>query len=262
MILDLFRLDGKVAIVTGGGRGIGAAAALALAECGADVAIAARTKGDLDEVIRRVAASGGHAEGVVADLTDLDAAQAFVTFARQEFGRLDVVVNNVGGAIPLPFLDTTPAYLEEAFHFNVSIAHAINLAAVPMMLENNGGSIINITSVMGRISGRGYSGYGTVKAALAHYTRLIAKDLAPRIRVNAIAAGSTATSALDIVTSTPELKSMMEDLTPLHRIADPEEIAAGVVYLASPAGAFLTGKVLEIDGGTDVPSLDFALPDL
>ena len=88
---------------------------------------------------------------------------------------------------------------------------------------------------------------------------LIAKDLAPRIRVNAIAAGSTATSALEIVTTTPELKSMMEDLTPLHRIADPEEIAAGVIYLASPAGAFLAGKVLEIDGGTDIPSLDFGL---
>ena len=115
---------------------------------------------------------------------------------------------------------------------------------------------------MGRIAGRGYAAYGTTKAALAHYTRLISKDLAPRIRVNAIAAGSTATSALEIVTSTPELKKMMEDLTPLHRIADPEEIAAGVVYLASPAGAFLTGKVLEIDGGTEIPSLDFGLPDL
>jgi 7-alpha-hydroxysteroid dehydrogenase len=182
--------------------------------------------------------------------------------AQREFGRLDVVVNNIGGAIPLPFLDTTPEYLEEAFHFNVSTAHALNLEAVPLMLAHDGGSIINISSVMGRVAGRGYSAYGTTKAAMSHYTRLISKDLAPRIRVNAIAAGSTATSALEIVTSTPELKSMMEDLTPLHRIADPEEIAAGVLYLASPAGAFLTGKVLEIDGGTDIPSLDFALPDL
>ena len=173
-----------------------------------------------------------------------------------------MVVNNVGGAIPLPFFDTSPEYLEEAFHFNVTTAHALNLVAVPLMLENGGGSIVNISSVMGRVAGRGYSAYGATKAALAHYTRLVSKDLAPRIRVNAIAAGSTATSALEIVTSTPELKSMMEGLTPLHRIADPEEIAAGVLYLASDAGAFLTGKVLEIDGGTDIPSLDFALPDL
>jgi 7-alpha-hydroxysteroid dehydrogenase len=262
MILDLFRLDGKVAIITGGGRGIGAASAMALAECGADVVIASRTQSDLDQVSASVEASGRRCVSVAGDLADLDLIRSLVTLAQKEFGRVDVVVNNLGGAIPLPFFDTTPEYLEEAFHFNVTTAHALNLAAVPVMLEHDGGSIINITSVMGRVSGRGYGAYGTAKAALAHYTRLISKDLAPRIRVNAIAAGSTATSALEIVTTTPELKSMMEDLTPLHRIADPEEIAAGVLYLASPAGAFMTGKVLEIDGGTDVPSLDFGLPDL
>jgi 7-alpha-hydroxysteroid dehydrogenase len=262
MILDLFRLDGQVAIVTGAGRGIGAASAVALAECGADVVIASRTQADLDRVVAQVESAGRRAHATAADLSDLDALRALVEAAREQFGRLDVVVNNIGGAIPLPFFDTTPEYLEEAFHFNVTTAHALNLAAVPLMLEGGGGSIVNISSVMGHVAGRGYSPYGTVKAALSHYTRLISKDLAPRIRVNAIAAGSTATSALEIVTTTPELKSMMEDLTPLHRIAEPEEIAAGVVYLASRAGAFLTGKVLEIDGGTDIPTLDFALPDL
>jgi 7-alpha-hydroxysteroid dehydrogenase len=262
MILDLFRLDGKVAILTGAGRGIGAASAIALAECGANVVIASRTQADLDEVAAKVAKTGQRAVIVAGDLADLDVMRSLVTRAREEFGRLDVVVNNVGGAIPLPFFDTSPEYLEEAFHFNVTTAHALNLVAVPLMLENGGGSIVNISSVMGRVAGRGYSAYGATKAALSHYTRLVSKDLAPRIRVNAIAAGSTATSALEIVTSTPELKSMMEGLTPLHRIADPEEIAAGVLYLASDAGAFLTGKVLEIDGGTDIPSLDFALPDL
>ena len=262
MILDLFSLECKVAVLTGAGRGIGAASALALAECGANVVIASRTQSDLDEVAAKVARTGQRAVTVAGDLADLDVLRSLVTRANEEFGRLDVVVNNLGGAIPLPFLDTSPEYLEEAFHFNVTTAHALNLAAVPLMLENGGGSIVNISSVMGRVAGRGYSAYGATKAALSHYTRLVSKDLAPRIRVNAIAAGSTATSALEIVTSTPELKSMMEDLTPLHRIADPEEIAAGVLYLASPAGAFLTGKVLEIDGGTDIPSLDFGLADL
>ena len=262
MITDLFRLDDQVAIVTGAGRGIGAASAVALAECGAHVVIASRTASDLDDVAARVAATGRRAVTVVGDLVNLDVVRSLAATAQHEFGRVDVVVNNVGGTIPLPFLDTTPEYLEEAFHFNVTTAHALNLAAEPLMLAHGGGAIVNVTSVMGRIAGRGYAAYGATKAALAHYTRLAAKDLAPRIRVNAIAAGSTATSALDIVTSTPELKAMMEALTPLHRIAAPEEIAAGVVYLASPAGAFLTGKVLEIDGGTDVPSLDFNLPDL
>jgi 7-alpha-hydroxysteroid dehydrogenase len=262
VILDLFRLDDRVAIITGAGRGIGAASALALAECGADVLIASRTQSDLDDVASRVAGTGRRAVTVVADLSDLDAVRGLAEVAQREFGRVDVVVNNVGGAIPLPFLDTTTDYFEEAFRFNVSTAHALNLAAVPLMLTHGGGSIINVSSVMGRVAGRGYAAYGASKAALSHYTRLISKDLAPKIRVNAIAAGSTATSALEIVTSTPELKSMMEDLTPLHRIADPEEIAAAVLYLASPAGAFLTGKVLEVDGGTDIPSLDFSLPDL
>ncbi len=262
MILDLFSMTDKVAVVTGAGRGIGAASARALAECGADVVIASRTQSDLDGVAEAVEAVGRRAVTVSADLMDLVAVRGLADVARAEFGRLDVVVNNVGGTIPLPFLDTTPEYLEEAFHFNVATAHALNLAAVPLMLEHGGGSIINVSSVMGRVAGRGYSAYGATKAALSHYTRLISKDLAPRIRVNAIAAGSTATSALEIVTSSPELTAMIEDLTPLHRIADPVEIAAAVLYLASPAGAFLTGKVLEVDGGTDIPALDFGLPDL
>jgi 7-alpha-hydroxysteroid dehydrogenase len=164
MILDLFRLDDKVAIVTGGGRGIGAASALALAECGADVVIASRTQSDLDHVAEQVAHTGRRAVSVAGDLADLDFVRSLVSLAQEEFGRLDVVVNNVGGAIPLPFFDTTPEYLEEAFHFNVTTAHALNLAAVPLILEQGGGSIVNISSVMGRVSGRGYAAYGTAKA--------------------------------------------------------------------------------------------------
>lgn len=189
MILDLFRLDAKVAVVTGAGRGIGAASAVALAECGADVVLAARTESDLDHVAAQVAATGRRAVTVAADLSNLEECRHLAEVARREFARLDVVVNNVGGAIPLPFLDTTPEYLEEAFHFNVATAHALNLAAVPLMLEHGGGSIVNVSSVMGRVAGRGYAAYGAAKAALSHYTRLVSKDLAPRIRVNAIAAG-------------------------------------------------------------------------
>jgi 7-alpha-hydroxysteroid dehydrogenase len=199
---------------------------------------------------------------IACDLADLEAIANLAVVATKEFGRIDVVVNNVGGAIPLPFMLTTPEYMEEAFHFNVATAHALNLAAVPAMLEHGGGAIVNISSVMGRVTGRGYAAYGAAKAAMAHYTRLSAKDLGPRIRVNAIAAGSIATSALEIVTTTPELKEMMESLTLLGRIGEVEDIAAGVVYLASPAGGYITGTVLEIDGGTDVATLDFQLPNL
>ncbi len=262
MILDRFAMTGKVAVVTGAGRGIGAACAIGLAEAGADVVIAARTADQLEEVAGRVDAAGRRAVIVPADLSDLEAVASLVEQARREFGRLDLVVNNVGGAMPRPFMDTSPGRLEQAFHFNVSTAHALLRPAVPVMLEGDGGSVVNISSAMGRLSGRGYLAYGTAKGALAHYTRLAAADLAPRIRVNAIAVGSVATSALDIVMQTDELRHALEAGTPLGRIGDPEDIAAAVVYLASEAGSYVTGKILEVDGGIEAPNLDMGLPDL
>ncbi len=262
MILDRFRMDDNVAIVTGAGRGIGASTAVSLAEAGADVLISARTLDQLGEVAERIEAVGRRAVVVPADLSDLDAVAALVDHAREAFGRLDLVVNNVGGAMPRPFMDTSPGRLEQAFHFNVSTAHALLRPAVPLMLEGGGGSVVNISSAMGRLAGRGYLAYGTAKGALAHYTRLAASDLSPRIRVNAIAVGSVATSALDIVMQTEELREALEAGTPLGRIGDPEDIAAAVVYLASQAGSYITGKVLEVDGGIEAPNLDMGLPDV
>jgi 7-alpha-hydroxysteroid dehydrogenase len=262
VILDRFAMTDKVAVVTGAGRGIGASCALSLAEAGADVVIAARSADQLGDVADRVTAAGRRAVAVPADLSDLDAVSGLVDRARHEFGRLDLVVNNVGGAMPRPFMDTSPGRLEQAFHFNVSTAHALLRSAVPLMLESGGGSAVNISSAMGRLSGRGYVAYGTAKGALVHYTRLAAADLSPRIRVNAIAVGSVATSALDIVMQTDELRLALEGATPLGRIGDPEDIAAAVVYLASDAGSYVTGKVLEVDGGIEAPNLDLGLPDL
>ncbi|KAA9152923.1 SDR family oxidoreductase [Amycolatopsis acidicola] len=262
MILDRFRVDGKVAVVTGSGRGIGAAAAVALAEAGADVVLSSRTEEDLAKVAARIAETGRRAHVVPADLSDAAAVAALATAAVDTFGRLDIVVNNVGGTLPRPLLESTPEFLEEAFRFNVSSAHALTTAAAPAMLESGSGAVVNISSNMGRIAGRGFAAYGTAKAALAHYTRLAAVDLAPKIRVNAIAVGSVATSALDIVVANPEIKAKMEAATPLHRIGEPEDIAATVVFLASSAGAYFTGKVLEADGGLQIPNLELGLPDL
>jgi len=262
VILDRFQMTDKVAIITGAGRGIGAATAIGLAQAGADVVISARTEAQLDAVARQVEDAGRRAVAVPADLSDLDAVAGLVDQARDAFGRRDLVVNNVGGAMPRPFLDTSPGRMEQAFHFNVATAHALLRPAVPLLVEDGGGSVVNISSAMGRISGRGYLAYGTAKGALAHYTRLAAADLAPRIRVNAIAVGSVATSALDIVMSSDELRTAVEDGTPLKRVGQPEDIAAAVVYLASDAGSYVTGKVLEVDGGIEGPNLDMGLPDV
>jgi 7-alpha-hydroxysteroid dehydrogenase len=272
MILDRFRVTDRVAIVTGAGRGIGAATAVALAEAGADVVISARTGDQLAEVARQIEAAGRRALVVPADLSDLDAAAGLAAAAADAFGRLDIVVNNVGGAMPRAFLATRPRHLMAAFEFNVAIAHSLTQAAVPHLLAagtgpagqpaGRPGAVVNISSVIGRVAGRGYLAYGTAKAALAHYTRLAAADLAPRIRVNAIAVGSVATSALDIVLTNDELLAQLEQATLLGRIADPVDIAAAVVFLASPAAGYLTGKILEVDGGLDRPSLDLGLPDL
>ena len=267
MILDRFLITDRVAVVTGAGRGIGAATAVALAQAGGDVVISARTEDELVKVAREVEAAGRRAVVVAADLSDLDAAAGLAQAAMDAFGRLDIVVNNVGGAMPRPFLATKPRHLTDAFSFNVAIAHSLTRAAVPHLVasaEAGGatGAGINISSVIGRVSGRGYLAYGTAKAALAHYTRLAAADLAPRIRVNAIAVGSVATSALDIVLTDDNLRGQMEQATPLRKIGDPEDIAAAALYLASPAAGYVTGTILEVDGGLERPNLDFGIPDV
>ncbi|MGE5696618.1 MAG: SDR family oxidoreductase [Candidatus Sericytochromatia bacterium] len=263
MILDRFRLDGQVAVVTGAGRGLGAAIALAFAEVGADVLVSSRTKNELEDVAGQVRTLGRRAHVVVADLADTDATAALAQTAVDEFGRLDVVVNNVGGTMPNLLLNTTTKDLKSAFTFNVATAHALTIAAAPLMLQHSGGgNIINITSTMGRLAGRGFAAYGTAKAALAHYTRLAALDLCPRIRVNAIAPGSIRTSALEVVAGNDEMRTQLEKATPMRRLGDPADIAAAAVYLASPAGAFLTGKTLEVDGGLIMPNLELPIPDL
>ena len=264
-ILDRFAVTDQVAIVTGAGRGLGAATAVALAEAGADVVISARTEKQLDAVAEQVRATGRRAVVVPADLSDLDAVAGLAQSAYDEFGRIDTVVNNVGGTFPNEFLKTDVGFLEEAFSFNVSTAHALSVAAVPLMLkggEDGQKSIVNISSMMGRTADRGFLAYGTAKAALAHWTRLAAQDLAPRIRVNGIYVGSIMTSALEYVAGQPEMMNQLETKTPLGRVGEPEDIAAAVVYLASRAGQYVTGKLLEVDGGIQQPTLDLGLPDV
>jgi 7-alpha-hydroxysteroid dehydrogenase len=263
-ILDRFAITDQVAVVTGAGRGLGAATAIALAEAGADVLISARTERQLERVAEQVRATGRRCLVVPADLSDLAAVAGLAQAAYDGLGRLDTIVNNVGGTFPNEFLKTSNEFLNEAFSFNVTTAHALTRAAVPLMLKDDDGqkSVVTISSMMGRTADRGFIAYGTAKAALAHWTKMAAQDLAPRIRVNGIYVGSIMTSALEYVAGQPELMSQLETKTPLGRVGEPEDIAAGVLYLASRAGQYVTGKLIEIDGGIQQPTLDLGFPDV
>lgn len=262
MILDRFRLSDRVAIVTAAGKGIGAATAVALAEAGADVVIAARTAADLETVSARVTRAGRRAEAVTLDLSDPDATATLAEVASESFGRLDIVVNNLGGWMPRAILDVSYGHLERAFRFNVSTAHGLIRSAVPVMLANDGGSIVNISSLTASVAARGMIAYATAKSALSHYTRVAAAELGPRIRVNAIEVGTIATAAIDVVIQDDVMRTHVEGTTALRRIGEPEEIASAVVFLASPAGGYVTGTILKVDGGAKGMQLDLGLPDL
>ena len=249
-IATRFRLDGKTALVTGAGRGIGRAIALALAAAGADVAVAARTRGDLDSLALEIRSHGRRALVLAGDVGRAADLESLVPRCTEELGRLDVLVNNAGGAGPNDPLRTTPEQFLQALEWNVLPAFALTRLAVPAMRATGGGSVVNITSAAARYAQRSFSSYGTAKAALTQLTRLLAQDFAPHIRVNAIAPGPVVTEALGKYL-TPEVREAMEKRTPLARLGTVEDIAAAALYLATPASSWMTGKTLELDGGAE-----------
>jgi 7-alpha-hydroxysteroid dehydrogenase len=199
---------------------------------------------------------------VPLDVSELENLDRLVDATVSELGGIDIVVNNAGGTMPAALADTSVRAFEGAFHFNVTTAFALSKAALPHLLESGHGAIVNISSAMGRLRDRGFIAYATAKAALEHMTRLMAADVAPKVRVNAIAVGSTATSALEIVLTDDNLRNEMIAKTPLRRLGEVDDIAIGALYLASDASSYVTGKVLAIDGGIEAPNLDLGLPDL
>jgi 7-alpha-hydroxysteroid dehydrogenase len=261
MVLDRFRVTDKVAIVTGAGRGIGAGAALALAEAGAHVVCAARTREEIDAVAEQVRRFGRRALAITCDCNVREEIERVAAQCVAEFGRVDILVNNAGGWPPTAALQTGEDMFEQAFHFNVTSAFVMTRLAVPHMLRGGGGAVVNISSAAGRFPLPGFVAYGTAKAAMSFMTRVLAHEFAPRVRVNAIAVGAVETSALAPFLD-QELRAKMEALTPMRRIGTVEDIAAGVLYLASPAAGWVTGKVFEIDGGTETSNWPFPPPEL
>lgn len=259
MILDLFKVTDKVAIVTGAGRGVGQGIAVALAEVGADVVCAARSVDQIEATAEMVRGRGRRALAVPTDVTDRAQLEALVEATMAEFGRIDIVVNNAGGWPPQPLFRTSERAFEGAFRFNVTSAFLLTRFAVPKMIESAGGGvIINISSRAASMVQQGFTSYGTSKAALSFMTREMAPELAPKVRVNAIELGGVETDALASVLTDEGVRRQLEANTPMRRVGQVEDIAACAVYLASPASSWVTGKVFEVDGGVEHPA--FTIP--
>ncbi len=262
MILDRFRLDGKIAVVTGSGKGIGAGTARALAEAGADVVCAARTPADIEHVADDVRALGRRALAVPTDVTEADQRAHLITRAVDEFGRIDVLVNNAGGWNPRPFMETSEKALEAAFRFNVTSAFSLTKLAVPHLAAHGSGSVVNISSRAASMVQPCFTAYAAAKAALSMMSRAMAPELAPKVRVNAIEVGGVETDALANVLTDASVREQLESNTPMRRVGRTDDIAACIVYLASDAAAWVTGKIFEIDGGVEAPAFTVPFPPL
>ena len=254
-IMDRFRLDGEVAVVTGAGKGIGRAIAIALAEAGADVAVASRTQTDLDSVAAEITALGRRALPLATDATDAAALERLAEQTIAKLGKLTVWVNNAGG-IP----DGTPRYLTRTPEENFDEQIALNLKAVWMgssvasrHMAEAGGAIVNISSRSAYGPQVKNGPYGAAKAAVNSLTSTLAVEVAPKIRVNAVAPGPVPTENFDdcMGTDTPEKREKLLGMIgiPMGRYGEPEDIAAAVVFMASPAASWVTGQCLYVTGG-------------
>ena len=250
----IFSLDGKVAFVTGGGRGIGRAIALGLASHGADVAVMGRSMPQLLETCNAVRALRRRALLVAGDLSRLEDIERSVHGVVSEFGRIDVLVNNASLAGRLaPSVEYGAEEFDKIIQVNLRGTFFLTTLVAREMMNRSGGSVINITSALVRTAAPYASVYIASKGAVEALTRTWAVEWARHgIRVNAVAPGYTRTSMIEEVFSRGRWASYIKDRTPLGRVADPEEIVGAVVYLASDASSFLTGQVICVDGGWSI----------
>ena len=246
--IEKFQLVGEVAIVTGGGAGIGRAVCETFAEAGAAVVVSDRSRDSADTVAAAITARGGTAIAVPCDVTNGEELDALVTSAVDRFGKLTILVNNAGGGGPKPF-EMPMADFERAFRLNVFSGFRLAQLAASHMQRAGGGAILNVSSMAGENRNHHMASYGSSKAAVNHLTRNVAFDLGPKgIRVNAIAPGAIRTAALEGVL-TPAIEAAMLKKTPLGRLGEASDIALAALFLCSPAASWISGQVLTVSGG-------------
>ena len=249
MILDRFSLSGKVAVVTGSGRGIGRGIALAFAEAGADVVCTARTASQIEATAAEIRVLGRKALAIPCDVTDGQQVESMVARTIQEFGRIDVLVNNAGAGTFRKAMKLSERAFEFNLRQNLLSTFLCSKAVARVMLEQKTGSIVNISSRQSQIPSVGQIAYGAAKAGINSLTRTLAWELAPHIRVNAILPGAVIVPS-NAATLEP-VQRQIEEATPRGRVGKPEDIALAAIYLASSASDWVTGKLLEVDGGIE-----------
>jgi NAD(P)-dependent dehydrogenase (short-subunit alcohol dehydrogenase family) len=256
MELSQFSLDGKVALVTGGSRGIGEATALGFAKAGADVAVASRKLPDLERVANAVRDIGRRSLAVEVHAGRMDQLTGAVERVVDEFGTIDILVNNAGTSIAAPALDITERAWDAVMNLNLKGLFFLSQAAARVMKEKGGGKIINVSSIEGYKPAAATFVYAVSKAGVVMVTKCMAMQWARyNIRVNAIAPGYIETRLLNAMwydLSGDELKATKEELArsiPEGRIGDPREIADAMIYLASDASSYVTGQTFLVDGG-------------
>ncbi len=257
MLNDLFSLQGKVALITGGSRGIGQAIAMAFAEAGADLVISSRDRRppELEKAAERAKAMGRKALAVRAHVGKKADVAHLVQETLTAFGRIDILVNNAGGN---PVLSTMVDLEEEAFdkvmEVNLKGAFLVSKAVAAGMIKQGGGRIINVSSISGiRARDDRTGAYCISKAALNMMTQVMARELAPHnILVNAIAPGSIRTEFSKVNWTDPERKAQRLREVELRRFGEPEEVAGIALFLASQAGSFVTGEIIRVDGGQTI----------
>lgn len=247
-VIDKFRMDGQVAVVTGAAAGIGRGIAEIFADAGCAVVVSDLALDKAEAVAEAIRARGGRAHGVVCNVVEEADRQALVRTALDRFGKLTCLVNNAGGGGPKPF-DMPMDVFEWAFRLNVFAPFRLMQLAAPHIAEAGGGSILNVSSMAGDNRNQRMASYGSSKAAVSHLTRNTAFDLGPmNIRVNAVAPGAIRTAALATVL-TPEVEQAMLRRTPLKRLGETEDIGLAALFLCSPASAWVSGQVLTVSGG-------------